>query len=239
MPAHYILKSAMSQSIRLCTKNVKFALIVWACLAYAVKHHNASVRIPVKTVQAIFGTAFNASTAKSLKAIQWADADGNERTVFTAVEHTKNQAWWVSFNAVLLDTARHLASDDFYLNIFSGLPDIARGTIQMAIGELEGVLPSLTAEGLRTILYRTIQIQQTPTGSTVSIKPKSCPLCASREISTIFYDSPEAMHDYLKKNQRGRSMVSVGNGSFSKPKPRWECHGCGIKFWAPADGREA
>lgn len=226
----------MSLSIRLCTKNVKLRLIAWACLAFAVKHPSASVRIPVKTVQAIYGTAFSAATAKSLRALRWNDGDGAEHPTFAAVESApgKTQTWWVSFNVQLVDTARHLSPEAIILNIYSGLPDISRWIFQMTVDELDGRLPPLTTEDLRTILYRTIRTKQTPEGSAVPVKPRSCPLCASRDISTIFYGSREAMHVYLKKNQRGRSMVSVGDNSISGLKPRWECLGCGIKFWEAA-----
>lgn len=135
----------MSLSIRLCTKNVKLRLIAWACLAFAVKHPSASVRIPVKTVQAIYGTAFSAATAKSLRALRWNDGDGAEHPTFAAVESApgKTQTWWVSFNVQLVDTARHLSPEAIILNIYSGLPDISRWIFQMTVDELDGRLPPL------------------------------------------------------------------------------------------------
>ena len=158
------------------------------------------------------------------------------RPVFSAVEHddTKATDWWVSFDATLLDLAHRLSSEDFLPQICHGLPDISRAVFKLAEDELSGKLQPWNTEALRAVLYRTVKLQQTPAGCAVALKPKMCPLCGSRDISTIFYESPEELHEYRRHNHSAKTLVSVGNNSILGPKPRWECLNCGIKFWAAA-----
>lgn len=224
----------MPVPIRLITRNAKFAIIIWSCLAFAVKHPDRSARIPSKTVEVLFGTIVSATTVKALKNVRWM-GDDTIRPVFSAIERYSMKAteWWVSFDAALLDRARHLTPEDLLLEICHGLPDVARAVYRVAEDELSGELPPWNIEALRAVLYRTVKLQQTPEGSSVAVKPKTCPLCGNREISTIFYGSPEELHQYRRHNQSAKDLVSVGNDSISGPKPRWECLGCGIKFWAP------
>lgn len=230
----YVRLSAMPSPIRLITTNQKFAIIIWSCLAFAVKHPDRSARIPSKTVEVLFGTIVSATTVKALKNVRWM-GDDTIRPVFSAIERYSMKAteWWVSFDAALLDRARHLTPEDLLLEICHGLPDVARAVYRVAEDELSGELPPWNIEALRAVLYRTVKLQQTPEGSSVAVKPKTCPLCGNREISTIFYGSPEELHQYCRHNQSAKDLVSVGNDSISGPKPRWECLGCGIKFWAP------
>lgn len=224
----------MPVPIRLITRNAKFAIIIWSCLAFAVKHPDRSARIPSKTVEVLFGTIVSATTVKALKNVRWL-GDDTIRPVFSAIERYSMKAteWWVSFDAALLDRARHLTPEDLLLEICHGLPDVARAVYSVAEDELSDELPPWNIEALRAVLYRTVKLQQTPEGSSVAVKPKTCPLCGNREISTIFYGSPEELHQYRRHNQSAKDWVSVGNDSISGPKPRWECLGCGIKFWAP------
>ena len=235
MPDFQALPFVMPFPFCLNTKNAKFALIVWTCLAFAVKYPNDSTRIPNKTLQVLYGTGVSALTVKSLRRIRWIASDGTGHSVFSAIERTDatSDTWWVSFDAALLNLAGRLPQEDFMQQLGHGIPDIATGVFQMAREELSGKLPPLPLHGLRTILYRNIINQQTSTGSTVSVKPKTCPLCASHDLSTIFYGSVNQMHKYQSQNKRVRSMVSVGSDSASGQKPRWECLACGIKFWAP------
>ena len=224
----------MPVPIRLITRNAKFAIIIWSCLAFAVKHPDRSARIPSKTVEVLFDTIVSATTVKALKNVRWM-GDDTIRPVFSAIERYSMKAteWWVSFDAALLDRARHLTPEELLLEICHGLPDVARAVYRVAEDELSGELPPWNIEALRAVLYRTVKLQQTPEGSSVAVKPKTCPLCGNREISTIFYGSPEELHQYRRHNQSAKDWVSVGNDSISGPKPRWECLGCGIKFWAP------
>lgn len=230
----YVHLSAMPAPVRLITTNQKFAIIIWGCLAFAVKHPDLSTRIPSKTIEVLFGTTVSAATVKALKNVRWTNDDAI-RPVFSTVEHdgTKATDWWVSFDATLLDLARRLSNEDFLSQICHGLPDVSRAVFKLAEDELSGELPPWNIEALRAVLYRTVKLQQTPEGSSVAVKPKTCPLCGNREISTIFYGSPEELHQYRRHNQSAKDWVSVGNDSISGPKPRWECLGCGIKFWAP------
>ena len=229
----------MPAPIRLITTNQKFA-IIWACLAFAVKHPDRSTRIPSKTVEVLFGTIVSATTVKALKNVRWM-GDDTIRPVFSAIERYSMKAteWWVSFDAALLDRARHLTPEDLLLEICHGLPDVARAVYRVAEDELSGELPPWNIEALRAVLYRTVKLQQTPEGSSVAVKPKTCPLCGNREISTIFYGSPEELHQYCRHNQSAKDLVSVGNDSISRPKPRWECLSYGIKFWVPTDTEAA
>lgn len=222
----------MPSPIRLITTNQKFA-IIWACLAFAVKHPDRSTRIPSKTIEVLFGTAVSAATVKALKNVRWTNDDAI-RPVFSAVEHdgTKATDWWVSFDATLLDLARRLSNEDFLSQICHGLPDVSRAVFKLAEDELSGELQPWNTEALRAVLYRTVKLQQTPAGCAVALKPKMCPLCGSRDISTIFYGSPEELHQYRRHNHSAKTLVSVGNSSILGPKPRWECLSCGIKFWA-------
>ena len=226
----------MLAPIRLITTNQKFAIIIWACLAFAVKHPDLSTRIPSKTIEVLFGTTVSAATVKALKNVRWMNDDAI-RPVFSAVEHdgTKATDWWVSFDATLLDLARRLSNEDFLSQICHGLPDISRAVFKLAEDELSGKLQPWNTEALRAVLYRTVKLQQTPAGCAVALKPKMCPLCGSRDISTIFYGSPEELHQYRRHNHSAKTFVSVGNDSISGPKPRWECLSCGIKFWASED----
>lgn len=224
----------MPVPIRLITRNAKFAIIIWSCLAFAVKHPDRSARIPSKTVEVLFGTTVSAATVKALKNVRWADDEGTTRSVFTAIERCGNKAsdWWMSFDAALLDRARRFSREDFLPQIGHGLPDVSRAIFRMAEDELSGELPPWNMEALRAVLYRTVKLQQTPAGSAVVVKPKTCPLCGGRDISTIFYGSPEELHEYRRHNHSAKTLVSVGNDSILGPKPKWECLGCGIKFWA-------
>lgn len=224
----------MPASIRLITTNQKFAIIIWACLAFAVKNPDRSIRIPSKTIEVLFGTTVSAATVKALKNVRWTNDDAI-RPVFSTVEHdgTKATEWWVSFDATLLDLVHHLSSEDFLSQICHGLPDVSRAVFKLAEDELSGELQPWNTEALRAVLYRTIKLQQTPAGCAVTLKPKMCPLCGSREISTIFYGPPEELHQYRRNNHSAKTLVSVGNDSILGPKPRWECLSCGIKFWAP------
>ena len=235
----YVHLSAMPAPIRLITTNQKFSIIIWACLAFAVKHPDLSTRIPSKTIEVLFGTTVSAATVKALKNVRWT-YDDTIRPVFSTVEHdgTKATDWWVSFDATLLDLAHRLSSEDFLPQIGHGLPDVSRAIFRMAEDELSGELPPWNLEALRAVLYRTVKLQQTPAGSAVVVKPKTCPLCGSRDISTIFYGSPEELHEYRRHNHSAKTLVSVGNDSILGPKPRWECLTCGIKFWA-LEGTEA
>lgn len=230
----------MPVPIRLLSNNAKFAVIIWTSLAFAVKHTDCSARIPSKTIEVLFGTAVSAATVKALRNVRWSDDEGNTRSVFTAIERCVNKAsaWWMSFDAALLDRARRFSREDFLPQICHGLPDISRDVYRMAEDELSGELPPWNTEALRAVLYRTVKLKQTPAGSAVTVKPKSCPLCGSRDISTIFYGSPEELHQYRRHNHSAKTMVSVGTDSIVGPKPRWECLGCGIKFWA-LEGSEA
>lgn len=230
----------MPVPIRLITRNAKFAIIIWSCLAFAVKHPDRSTRIPSKTIEVLFGTAVSAATVKSLKNVRWADDEGTTRSVFTAIERCGNKAssWWVSFDATLLDLAHRLSSEDFLSQIGHGLPDVSRAVLKLAEDELSGELPPWNTEALRAVLYRTVKLKQTPAGSAVVVKPKTCPLCGGRDISTIFYGPPEELHEYRRHNHSAKTLVSVGNDSILGPKPRWECLNCGIKFWA-LEGTEA
>ena len=226
--------SAMPAPIRLITTNQKFTIIIWACLAFAVKHPDRSTRIPSKTIEVLFGTTVSAATVKALKNVRWTNDDAI-RPVFSAVVHdgTKATDWWVSFDATLLDLARRLSNGDFLSQICHGRPDVSRAVLKLAEDELSGELPSWNTEALRAVLYRIVKLKQTPAGSAVVVKPKTCPLCGGRDISTIFYGSPEELHQYRRHNHSAKTLVSVGNDSILGPKPRWECLNCGIKFWAP------
>lgn len=230
----------MTIPIRIITRNTKFAVIIWTSLLFAVKHTDSSARIPSKTIEVLFGTAVSAATMKALKNVHWSDDEGTSRAVFTAIERCGNNpsAWWMSFDATLLDCARRFTREDFLPQTCQGLSDISRAVFRMAEDELLGELPPWNAEALRAVLYRTVKLKQTPAGSAVAVKLKTCPLCGSRDISTIFYGSPEELHRYRRNNQSAQNLVSVGNDSILGPKPRWECLGCGIKFWA-AEGTEA
>ena len=125
----------MPVPIRLIT--TKFAIIIWACLAFAVKHPDRSTRIPSKTIEVLFGTTVSAATVKALKNVRWMNNDAT-RPVFSAVEHsgTKATDWWVSFDANLLDLAHHLSSEDFLSQIGHGLPDVSRAVLKLAEDEL-------------------------------------------------------------------------------------------------------
>ena len=70
----YVRLSAMPASIRLVTTNQKFA-IIWACLAFAVKNPDRSIRIPSKTIEVLFGTTVSAATVKALKNVRWTNDD--------------------------------------------------------------------------------------------------------------------------------------------------------------------
>lgn len=225
----------MAIPIRFITANAKFAIIIWTSLAFAVKHLDRSTRIPSKTIEVLYGTKISAATVKALKNVRWADDEGTTRSVFSAIERCGNKAssWWMSFDTTLFDRARRLSRENFLPQICHGLPDAARAVYRLAEDELSGELPPWNIEALRAVLYRTVKLQQTPEGSSVAVKPKTCPLCGNREISTIFYGSPEELHQYRRHNQSAKDLVSVGNDSISGPKPRWECLNCGIKFWAP------
>lgn len=85
----------MPAPIRLITTNQKFA-IIWACLAFAVKHPDRSTRIPSKTVEVLFGTIVSATTVKALKNVRWM-GDDTIRPVFSAIERYSMKAteWWV------------------------------------------------------------------------------------------------------------------------------------------------
>ena len=224
----------MPTPVRLITTNQKFAIIIWACLAFAVKHPDLSTRIPSKTIEVLFGTTVSAATVKALKNVRWTN-DDVIRPVFSSVEHdsTKATEWWVSFDTTLLDLANRLSSEDFLSQICHGLPDVSRAVLKLAEDELSGELPPWNTEALRAVFYRTVKLKQTPAGSAVVVKPKTCLLCGSRDISTIFYGSPEELHQCRRHNHSVKTLVSVGNDSILGPKPRWECLNCGIKFWAP------
>ena len=228
----------MPAPIRLITTNQKFTIIIWACLAFAVKHPDRSTRIPSKTIEVLFGTTVSAATVKALKNVRWTNDDAI-RPVFSAVVHdgTKATDWWVSFDATLLDLARRLSNGDFLSQICHGLPDVSRAVLKLAEDELSGKLQPWNTEALRAVLYRTVKLQQTPAGCAVALKPKMCPLCGSRDISPIFYGSPEELHEYRRHNHSAQTLVSVGNDSILGPKPRWECLNCGIKFWS-SEGTE-
>lgn len=225
----------MAIPIRFITANAKFAIIIWTSLAFAVKHLDRSARIPSKTIEVLYGTKISAATVTALKNVRWADEEGNTRSVFTAIERCGNKAsaWWMSLDAPLFERARRFSKEDFLPQICHGLADAARAVYHLAEDELSGELPPWNTEALRAVLYRTVKLQQTPAGSAVAVKPTSCPLCGSRDISTIFYGSPEELHEYRRHNHSAKTLVSVGNDSILGPKPRWECLGCGIKFWAP------
>ena len=218
----------------LSTTNPKLIFLVWFCLYFAVKHPHKSVRLPSVVIKMLYGTEISAATVRTIRTLRWKDEAGLEHPVFTTVERIDTQSpknWWVSLDVTLLEQAGRWPLPTFYASLFSGMTNIGRLVFDFAEKELLGELKGWNPENLKAIFISQLLQKQTATGSSVSIRPKSCPLCNSREIAVVFYGSLRDLQAYRSKNHLDWARVSLGEKTGNGPYPRWQCLTCHLKFW--------